>query len=245
MKNYICVYDFETDSPDPLTTQPVQLAACMLHPITLDIVEGSEWCSWMRPVDIKDDTYLDEHMDTIVWHTKNYNPNFGNMSQDERDEAVKAIYTTWLEAPDQDQVFKNFANYLLEYNSNQSRRTKFGAPIRAGANIRNFDNLIIDRLSKLYGQSGEDGKTKMFHPRDIIDITEISFLWFESLPEPKRYNMDTLREFFGLETVGAHDALKDIRDEAWMIQRYMKLFRRYAKSVKFKGAASKDYANSH
>jgi DNA polymerase III epsilon subunit-like protein len=64
-------------------------------------------------------------------------------------------------------------------------------------------------------------------------------MWFESLDEPKAYNMDELRRFFGIELEGGHDALKDVRDTADLIVRFMKLTRKYACKVNFKGACAK------
>ena len=61
-------------------------------------------------------------------------------------------------------------------------------------------------------------------------------MWFESLEEPKSYSLDNLRIFFGMSTEGGHDAMKDVDDTTELILRFMKLTRRYAKQVKFKGA---------
>lgn len=228
MKNFICVYDFETDSADPYTCEPVQLAACIINPITLDIVENSEFMVNMRPSDIDDESYFSEHENTIKWHAGNYGV------------SPREIYERWLSFPAQQQGWEHFVQYLLKYNKNQSRRTKFSAPIRAGANIRRFDNIIVDRLAKKYGQTDKNGEQKLFYPRDVIDITEMSFYWFENAQRPGSYNMDTLREFFGIPTAGSHDALKDIRDEAWMIQKFMRLFRSVAPRVQFEGAYNRE-----
>ena len=55
----ICVFDFETDSPDPHTCQPVELAAIMIDPRKLKIIEKSDFSSMMRPADIDDETYYE------------------------------------------------------------------------------------------------------------------------------------------------------------------------------------------
>ena len=224
MKNFICVYDFETDSPNPHECEPVQLAACIINNITLEIMPNSEFCVNMRPPNIDDEDYFEKHESTIEWHAKNYN------------KSPTEIFELWKSFPAQKQGWEHFTNYLLKYNKNQSRRTKFGAPIRAGANIRRFDNIIVDRLCKRYGNVTGTGEQNIFSPRDIIDIMEICFYWFENLPEPKAYNMDTLRQFFGIPLEGSHDALKDIRDEAWIIQKFMKLFRIQSHKIRFRGA---------
>lgn len=224
MKQFICVYDFETDGTNPNKCEPVQLAACMIHNITLEIIEDSEFCVEMRPQNIDDEDYFQKNFQTIKWHAGNYEC------------TPEEIFEKWKNAPEQKQGWDQFIAYLLKYNKNQSRKTKWTAPIRGGANIERFDNVIIDRMCTRYGNVAKDGEQKIFFPRDIIDITKVAFLWFENLPEPEAYNMDVMRPFFGMPTIGSHDALKDVRDEAWMIQKFMRLFRRQAPKIPFKGA---------
>lgn len=224
MKQFICVFDFETDGPKPEVCEPVQLAACMIHNVTLEIMPDSEFCVDMRPPGIDDEDYYQKNLQTIKWHAGNY------------DCGPKEIFEKWKEAPDQKQGWNQFLSYLLKYNKNQGRKTRWTAPVRGGANIRRFDNLIIDRLCTRYGNVEKGGEQKIFYPRDVIDTMEISFYWFENLQEPGAYNMDVLRPYFGIPSTGGHDALKDIRDEAWLIQKYMRLFRRQAPRIPFKGA---------
>lgn len=231
MKQLICVYDFETDDTNPKTCEPVQLAACMINNITLEIVENSEFCVGMRPPDIEQEDYYQNHSQTIKWHADNYGCN------------TEQIVERWLANPNQRQGWEQFTSYLLKYNLNQARRSRWTAPIRAGANIERFDNIIIDRLCTRYGNVEKGGEQKIFYPRDIIDITKIAFYWFENLPEPETYNMDVLRPFFGIPTTGSHDALKDVRDEAWIIQRFMKLFRRQAPKVSFRNTYNATHRN--
>lgn len=224
MKQHICVYDFETDSSDPKTCEPVQLAACILNKMTLQVMDGSEFCTDMRPSDIDEENYYKEHEETIKWHAGNYGC------------APEEIFNKWKEATNQKEAWKLFVNHLLKYNTNQSKKTWWTAPIRGGCNIREFDNIIIQRLSEKYGNVSTSGETNLFYPRDVIDIKEVAFYWFESCEEPKAYNMDTLRPFFNIPGEQAHDAMKDIQDEAWMIARFIGLFRNQTRKIKFKGA---------
>lgn len=237
MRNYICVYDFETDSADPSTCEPVQIASCILNPASLEIIENSEFSSFMRPEDIDESSYYDDHKDTIRWHAKNYVDGFTELSSKEQEEETVKIYEKWKDSPTQEQIFTEFASYLSKYHTTQKRQSMFTAPIRAGHNIRNFDDVILLRKCKKFGlMNTKNTDVKIFHPRDSVDIKELAFLWFESLSEPKAYNMDELRRFFGMSTHGAHDALNDIRDEALVIQKFMRLHRATAPKVKFKGA---------
>ncbi len=236
MKNFICVYDFETDGKIPQVCEPVQIGAVMINPITLEIVDDSYFCSYMRPQGIEDDGYFEAHEDTIAWHASNYTDNWDEITKKEQDAATLAIYDKWLDSPEQKQVWGDFTTYLLKYNKNQSRRSRFSAPIRAGMNIRRFDNVITDRLCARFGYLTKDNEQKIFHPRDVVDIMELAFYWFENLPEPKAYNMGELRKFFGMSDENAHDALGDVKDSVPMIQKFMRLLRKTASRVQFKNA---------
>jgi len=228
MKQFVCVFDFETDDTDPKTCEPVQLAGLMLSPQTLEIMEGSEFCIDMRPSDIDDEDYFTKHTSTINFHAKNYETTPEN------------IYKKWKASIEQSTAWNQWIEYLSKWNKNQSNKTIWTAPIRAGHNIRNFDIPIMDRLCTKYKHVQKTGEQKIFYPRDVVDIKELAFYWFEHLPEPKAYNMRDLRIYFGLSTEGSHDALVDIRDEAWMISRFLKLHRSQALKVKFKGSANKN-----
>ena len=48
-RDYI-VYDFETTSANPHTTQPVQIAAVVVHGRKLEIKKGTEFQSLMKPI---------------------------------------------------------------------------------------------------------------------------------------------------------------------------------------------------
>lgn len=243
MKNFICVYDFETDSADPNTCEPVQIASCIINPKSLEIVDKSEFSSFMRPEDIDESGYYDDHKETIRWHAKNYVENFVELSSDEQEDECVKIFEKWKDSPTQQQVFAEFNTYLSKYHTTQKRQSMFTAPIRAGHNIRNFDDIILFRkCDKFDLLNGKKTDVKIFHPRDSIDIKELAFLWFENLIEPKAYNMDELRGFFGMSTHGAHDALNDIRDEALVIQKFMRLHRSIAPKIKFKGAMREEVA---
>ncbi len=45
-----------------------------------------------------------------------------------------------------------------------------------------------------------------------------------------------MREYFGLSKEGGHDALKDVKDTAELLIRFMRLHRNTAAKVKFKGS---------
>ena len=111
------------------------------------------------------------------------------------------------------------------------RKSKFTAPIACGYNILGFDLPIIERISAKYSK----GK-QVFHPRDKIDLMHWMFPWFENSPEVKSFSMDNMRDYFGMASAGAHDALQDVKDTAKLFCRFQKLYRRTAEKVKFRNA---------
>jgi oligoribonuclease (3'-5' exoribonuclease) len=215
----ICIYDFETDGVNEKICNPVQLAALMIDGKKLTIIPDSEFVINIQPPDILDlKKYLTkEKSDTISWHAKNYKT------------TSEEIIKKWQESMDEKTAWDMFLQYFNKYNP---KGGVYAAPMLGGMNIRNFDNVIIQRLMSKYN-------TKPFYwRRDVADLLDWCFMWFESLEEPKAYNLDELRRFFGISLEGGHDALKDVRDSADLIIRFLKLTRRYASKVNFKGACS-------
>lgn len=222
--NKICVYDFETDGKNPNTCNPTELAAVMIDPRSLNIIPNSEFNTVIMPPDIDDINYVELHKDTIDFHAKNH--------QCEPEKIVAA----WKKGVPQKTAWSSFKEYLSKYHSGSDKKTQFTAPIQAGMNILRFDDIIINRLSKECGDLNKDNVSKLFYPRDKIDLMHILFLWFENSNDLESFSMDVIRPYFGLKTTGSHEALKDVKDTAVLISRFMKLHRRFSINVKFRGA---------
>lgn len=222
----ICVYDYETDSPDELTCQPVELAAVMLDPRNLDIIPGSEFKTTMRPIDIDEESYYTDHLKTIEWHAE------------QRNSSPEKIFESWKEATPQKLAWSNFVEYLDRYHMGSGKKSMFTAPIQAGMNIEKFDCIISDRMAQTYGNVNKNGENTLFFQRDRIDLMKLMFFWFENSDDLKKYNMDLLREYFGLQKEGGHEALKDVKDEAKLIVKFMKLHRQIAPKVHFRGSCN-------
>jgi len=221
----ICVFDFETDGVNPHKCSPVQLAAIMIHPRTLDIIPNSEFNSYMKPVGIDNmDKYLTSDIKgTANWHAKNYSS------------SLEDILKTWKEAPSAKVVWTNFIEYVHKYNPKTGNNKKWGSPICAGQNILNFDIPILERLCKKYKTKFED----LFSTRDKIDMMQYCFFLFENTKEPRKYSMDYLKNYFKMpddESEQAHDALGDVRVTAKMIIRFQKYMRRISEKTTFAGA---------
>lgn len=223
-KNKICVFDFETDGSDPSVCSPVQLAAIIIDPISLEIVKGSEFNINFKPEVLEDNENYVYTTDILDFHSK-----VRGCSKDD-------IIACWKTYPKQNQAWDMFVNYLDKYHSRSSKKSQFSAPIAAGYNINRFDSVIVDRLSVKYKNTNKEGRTNLFYPRDVLDVINLIFYWFENNQDIKSYSLDNLRNYFGIDKEGAHDALKDVKDTANILIRFLRLHRNLSAKIKFKGA---------
>jgi DNA polymerase III epsilon subunit-like protein len=222
--NKICVFDFETDGSDPRACSPVQIAAIMIDPLQLEIIEGSEFNINFKPEVLENNDNYKYTTDILDFHSK-----VKGCSQDD-------VLKAWYQYPKQEHSWKMFTNYLDKYHSRSSKKSQFSAPIAAGYNIHRFDLHIIERLSQKYGNLNKEEKTSLFYPRDTVDAMNLVFYWFENNGDLKSYTLDSVRDYFGISKVGAHDALKDVKDTAEIIIRFMKLHRNLSQKIKFKNS---------
>jgi DNA polymerase III epsilon subunit-like protein len=222
--NKICVFDFETDGADPRFCSPVQLAAIIIDPIKLEVIPDSEFNIKMKPEVMEQDPEYTYTTDILDFHAK-----VKGCSKDD-------VYKEWQEYPKQEQSWKMFVSYLEQYHSRTSKKSQFSAPIAAGYNINRFDLPIVHRLSEKFGNTNKEGRSELFYPRDVADVINVIYYWFENNNDLKNYSLDSLRDYFGISKVGAHDALKDVRDTAEILVRFFKLHRTLSKKIKFKDA---------
>lgn len=250
----IVVFDLETTSVNPHRCQPIQLGAVVIDGRRMTIHPDSTFRSFIKPIldiNVCDDLGLDPFTDEITEKT-------GIKLEDIQD------------APSLESVWDQFKQYVAKYNY---RKGKWGAPVKAGMNNRNYDNIVLDRImgghlknarkqldillergiineeviktvKKLepYGFGPWDDERQeeaLFYPAGNLDLRDILWFWFENNPEIKSLSMDAMREYFGIKAEGAHQADKDAKDTAELIIRFLKLHRRYAAKVKFKGTFNK------
>lgn len=222
--NKICVFDFETDGSDPRLCSPVQIAAVIIDPIKLEIVPNSEFNIFFKPEVLeKNDNYTYE-TDILDFHAK------------VKGSTKDAVLSEWKQYPLQDQSWKLFTNYLMMHHTRSSKKSQFSAPIAAGYNINRFDLQIIDRLSRKYGNVNKEDRSDVFYPRDVLDIMNLVFYWFENNNDIKNLSLDTLRDYLGISKIGAHDAFKDVKDCAEILVRFLRLHRNLGQKIKFKDA---------
>jgi DNA polymerase III epsilon subunit-like protein len=222
--NKICVFDFETDGVNPIKCSPVQIAAVMVDPVSLEIIPNSEFNANFKPECMEKDPDYEYKTDILDFHAKVK----GCSKEDVRAE--------WQKYPTQEQSWDMFTGYLEKYHMRSKKQSQFTAPIAAGYNIYRFDLPIIQRMAKKYGDTNKEGNSKIFYPRDVVDMLNLVFYWFEHNADLKSYTLDNLRDYMGIDKDGAHDAIKDVKDTAAILTRFMRLHRNLAKKITFKDA---------
>jgi hypothetical protein len=208
---HIIVFDFETDGKISSECNPVQVAAKVINPYKLEEIPGEQFSSFMRP-NINDDeweayTNKTSVAECAIWHSKNYKC------------TPEEIFQRWKEAPSTEHVWQQFSNFVNKFNP---KKTDYFAPIAAGANIRNFDLPIVQRLNEKYGI-----KT-MFWKRDAEDIMEMAYHFLSYRADcPNNFRMETLREYFKVpvpkNAANAHDAMRDVDDELYILLKFLRM----------------------
>lgn len=224
----LCIFDFETDGTSPESCYPIQIASVMVDPLKLTVIEGSEFSGFMRPPTIDNPSYIDDNRGTLNFHSKNTG------------KSPEELVKEWKGYPPVKQTWEQFVEYTKQYHTEVPGKNMFTGPIACGQNIIDFDIKIVNRLCEVFGPKYK-GKAGVFYPRDIFDLKYLCAYWFESLKDPKDYSMDTLRDFFGLPSEGAHEALKDVYDTTKMLITFLNLSRKLIKAheIKFEGALKK------
>jgi DNA polymerase III epsilon subunit-like protein len=221
----ICVFDLETDGKDPNVCSPVQIAAIMVDPVKLEIISDSEFNINLKPAALDQNaSYAYEDSDVLDFHAK------------VRGCAKDDILESWKSYPKQEAGWKMFTSYLEMYHLRSDRKSCFTAPIAAGYNINRFDLPIMQKLSVKYKNVNKEGNSSLFYPRDVIDVMNLIFYWFEASKDLKSYSLDNLRDYLGISKEGAHDALKDVKDSAEIMIRFLKLHRKLGAKVKFRNS---------
>lgn len=221
----ICVFDMETDGSNPDICSPVQIAAVMIDPNRLEIIKDSEFNIQLKPGSLEENPeYAYADSDVLDFHAK--------VQGKSKDDILEA----WRNFPKQDLGWKSFVSYLEMYHIRSDKKSCFTAPIAAGYNINRFDLRIVERLSVKYKNLNKEGRTNLFYPRDVIDVMNLIFYWFEGNNELKNYTMDNLRNYFGMDSTNAHDALKDVKDTAELLIRFLKLHRNVSKKIRFRNS---------
>jgi DNA polymerase III epsilon subunit-like protein len=196
----------------------------MIDPIKLEIIKDSEFNINLRPELLEKNIDHQYDNDILDFHAK-----VKGCSQSD-------ILELWKTYPKQEQSWKQFTNYLDKYHCRSTKKNEFSAPIAAGYNIHRFDLVIVNRLSQKYKNTNKENYSNIFYPRDVLDIMNLIFYWFENIDKIKSYSLDNIRDYLGIDKSGAHDALKDVKDCANILIRFLKLHRNLSPKVNFENS---------
>lgn len=205
------MYDYETGSRNPNTTQAIQLACIAIEPRSLEIIPNSEFESLIKP-----------EFEEIKCKELGIDPL--------EDQALAVNGKTKEElakAPQLKVVWKSFTQYCMNYNPSGKKWT---APCLVGFNNIGFDNVILDRMAKEFGPwDSERKQCTLFNPIIKLDLMQMLLPWFESEYNLKSISMDNMRDFLGMSKDGGHDALVDVKQQAEIFIKLMKITRKYSK----------------
>ena len=204
-RQFYCVYDFETGGKNPHTCEPIQIAAYMLNGRTLDLVEGSNFNSYMKPTDF--DSLEEEAL------------NINNITREQL-----------MEAPEQADVWSKFVAYLKKYELNAWPKK----PIPCGFNIDGYDSIIIERLCEKYGQIDKKRGHQNIFDIGSYDVLKDVKMWFENSNDLDNYKLSTVLDFCEIENTKAHDALADVIATAKLAQKFIRLRRNVFSQIKWK-----------
>lgn len=216
--NAVVVLDFETGGADARVCDPIEIAAVVINLRNLEL-------------------YKSPSGDVVYFRSLMRPTNFDALE----DEALRVNGKTREEledAPLPGQVWADFARFVRQWDV-KGKNSGYCAPIAAGHNILGFDMVIVDRLCRQYDSNKckllrKDGKQGLFHDRQYFDTMQIAKDWFWWSKEPSGFSMKVLRDFFGMSHEGAHTALKDVMDTAYILIKFLGLTEEMGKRIKFK-----------
>ncbi len=212
--HYICV-DIESSSRDPYTTQILELAAIVYDCNTLQEKDNGRFSTLVKPTN---------------WSTV-----------EEGALKVNKITLEELEtAPEEKFVFEQFIGFCHQFTKNESLWSQL---IPCGQNIKAFDLIILELMSRRYKHTDKSGRSKLLHPTHNFDLMDILRLFFHNCNDLPSYSLDNVTQYFGLKpTKDAHRALADVETSWIIIKRFLEFFRKFSPNqiTKFKNCFSKD-----
>lgn len=154
----IVFFDFETTSINPHTCQPTELAAVCIDGRRLTIREDSIFSSLIKP-EFDEEKCSQLNLDPFTDEVSRKTGITSDMLKD---------------APTLEVVWSQFHTYHKKYNPSGS---KWSAPIKAGFNITNYDNHIVNRICGGHFRHTKRqmeflGKTKAFQDIKLPRVIE-------------------------------------------------------------------------
>ena len=186
----LIVYDFETTGVNPRRCQPIQLGAVAVHGRKLEIHKDSGFCSYIKPIfDLKECEAkgLDPISDEVFQKT-------GIKMEDIKD------------APSLKTVWGQFVQYVDRFNY---KKGKWGAPVKAGMNIRSYDNIIVDRIAGGHLKKARN-ELDILLDKGIIDVEVV-----KAVKKLEPYGFGPWDEDRQEETLFYPGGNLDLRDVLW------------------------------
>jgi|JI10StandDraft_1071094.scaffolds.fasta_scaffold10620_16 DNA polymerase III epsilon subunit-like protein len=198
MQNII-VYDLETTGKDPNKVYPIQFAAIPIDGTSLKIKEDDVFNQMCKPPDFEDmANYKGDSEKEGLW----------KFHAEHRGVSIAQVIELVGASPPMNIVFSQFREYVKRFKNKKD-------PELGGFNICNYDNVIINRLLKEEKLAKGTWSPIFFH-----DVMQDCKSWLRSA-DMRSMSLDSLREHFGL-TKGGHEALKDCKDTAQLLARFLK-----------------------
>lgn len=179
----------------------------------LDILIDEIFNIDVHPYNMHEEGYVAAHQQTIEWHSKQQNC------------SVTDVLDRWDKGVPEKEAWEEFYKYVKSY----AKSSRFDeTPMAGGQNIRGFDLPITARFGERYKKKIPFSRRE----NEIIDLLDLSTQWFMWADDrPKSLSLDSLRDFFGIDKFGAHDAKKDVIDCADIIKRFLGIYERVAPRV--------------
>ena len=220
--NFICCFDMETTGKNPRKCQLTQLSAIIIEPRKLEIVDNGIFNSEIKPI-FDNDAAIAAGYDPVEQEAL-------DVTHKTREQLEKA--------PSIETVWSDFVNFIQKYKKGNDK-SNWANPIRAGFNIVNFDNIIVDRMCSKYGPYDEKyGSQKLFHPLHNFDL--LHDFWRltdnDKINNNNSLSLDSIRDWLGMDRTGSHDALNDVIDCSELLIRMMKKYRKVYQETQFEGA---------
>lgn len=125
-------------------------------------------------------------------------------------------------APEQSIMWEGFSQWYKNYITYTDNKKNY--PIIAGHNIAGYDLHILDRLINKY-------ETGRFRSMFFIDTMQQFFMWFENSNALPGYKQDQILEHIGLSNKQSHNAVEDVRANAQIVIKLLKLHRNLFRKV--------------
>jgi len=244
--NKLAIVDFETGGLD-YSRQPLSIGMVILDPRRLNIVDNGTFYSKIRPYTdeecpkyglspvsgealaknkLKMEDLLKAPTPEKVWGEVINFMKYHNIKGNKWDAPIFCGFNTEFDREIVDRLCEGHLKNLICIPEKLLPKKQHKELGDAGLG-KEYKKLIT--LKEPYGFGG----STMFRPFPIIDVATLAFMQFESLREPHKLSLDTIKDFLGFTSEGAHHALVDCLWTAEILARNMLWFRNVTQDTDF------------